>query len=148
MSNQKHDLSPMHVLGVSCRTSDTEATRDIGALWARAGALGLLSSRPEAFAVYHQYVVENGHYEVTVTVGRAARADQVVPEGLSLVEVPAQHGSIIRTDGNIPSVQQGWASVWTRWPDGAARSFVADLEQWKMGADGRPASADIFFGLK
>lgn len=148
MSNDEHDLSPMHVLGVSCRTNDQDATRDIGPLWARAGALGLLSTGPEAFAVYHQYVVENGHYEVTVTVGRAARAGEVVPEGLTLVEVPAQHCSRIRTDGSIPSVQEGWASVWKRWPDGAGRSFVADLEQWKMGADGRPASADIFVGLK
>ena len=148
MNHQESDLAPILVLGVSCRTNDEDATRDIGALWARAGALGLLSSGPEAFAVYSDYVVENGHYEVTVTVGRSARPGEAVPEGLTLVEVPAQRCSLIRTDGSIPSVQQGWASVWQRWPDGAARSFVADLEQWKMGADGRPASADIFVGLK
>ncbi len=98
--------------------------------------------------IYHQYVVGHGQYDVTVTVGRAASAAEAVPEGLSLVEVPAQRCSFIPTDGTIPAVREGWASVWERWPDGGARSFVADVEQWKMGPDGRPASADIFVGLK
>ncbi len=36
----------MYVLGVSCQTDNADAMKDIGELWARAGAAGLLSGTP------------------------------------------------------------------------------------------------------
>lgn len=149
MTKALHVRAPMHVVGVTGQTSSATAMRDIAALWERAASLGVFTG-PEAFAVYDHYQLFPGttDYTVTVTVGRAATRDEVVPDGLVRVEVPEQTGALIVTDGSIAGVQQAWAEVWQRWPDGGARGFVADVEHWRMGPHGQPASAEIFIGMR
>lgn len=143
----------MHVLGVTCQTSSATAMREIAALWERAASLGVFTG-PEAFAVYDHYQVVPGttDYTVTVTVGRAASADEAVPAGMVRVAVPAQTGALLVTDGSIAGVQRAWAEVWQRWPvhelDAGPRGFVADVEHWRMGPHGQPTSAEIFIGMR
>ncbi|MDF2697547.1 MAG: Integron-associated effector binding protein [Labilithrix sp.] len=148
LSTSTQDLSRMYVLGVSCETNNADAMKDIGELWARAGAAGLLSGSAHAWAAYHHYELKNGGYAVTVTVGRAATADEAVPEGLARIDVPAQRCMHIATNGSIDAIRDAWSEVWGRWPDGGPRAFAVDVEHWQMGPDGRPASADVYVGLR
>jgi predicted transcriptional regulator YdeE len=125
--------------GVSIETDDAHAFADIGALWAKAGAAGVLRGA-EAWAIYDRYSVNGGGYRVRVTVGGAA------PDGM--VVAPAQKVWHLVTDGSIEALRDAWARVWKRWPDGGARAFVADVERWEMGEDGAPKRAEIFVGVR
>jgi predicted transcriptional regulator YdeE len=140
------DRPTLHVVGLTITTTADAAPRDIAALWQRAAGLDLLHG-PEAFGVYHDYV-PGASLGYAVTVGRAARPDEPVPEGLSRVEVPAQRCLAITTDGSIEGVQQAWGEVWQRWPTGGPRAMIADVEHWKMGPEGRPVSAAIYLGMR
>lgn len=148
MTYARETLPAMHVLGLSCETNHERASTDIGALWARAAEAGLLASSREAYAVYHHYEVANGGYEVTVTVGRKAGAEEAAKPGETRVAVPEQRCLHIVTDGSIPAVQRAWADVWREFPDGGPRTFLADAERWVMGPNGVPSRADVYVGVR
>lgn len=140
------DRPALHVLGLTISTSADRAPRDIAALWERAAGLQIFDG-PDAYAVYHHYAFPTGEpLRYDVTVGRAAPADAAVPEGLSLVTVPAQRCEVIATDGSIADVQQAWQRVWTDAPTG--RALIADVEAWRMGPHGQPISAEIYLGVR
>jgi predicted transcriptional regulator YdeE len=148
MTYAQETLPALHVIGLSCETNHLRASADIGALWARAAEAGLLAGSPEAYAVYHRYKVTNGGYEVTVTVGRRASPNEAPGEGQTLVAVPEQRCMHVVTDGSIPAVQRAWSDMWSRWPDGGPRAFLADAERWEMGPSGVPARADVYVGMR
>ncbi len=141
-------LPARSVLGYSCRTSHATAAADIGPLWAKVGASGILEGRSRAIAVYHDYTVLPDGYDVTVTVGREVDAGEPTPEGLERVDVPEQACATWTTDGSVEQVVAAWRTVWEQWPDGGPRSFGADVEVWEQGPDGKPASALVYVGVR
>lgn len=144
---QYAELTERAVDGLSCRTSHAEAGQDIGALWEKVAASGLLEGHGRAVAVYHDYDVGPEGYQVTVTVGREASGD-AVPEGAQRVRVPTQRCAVWKTDGSVPEVVAVWQKVWEQWPDGGPRSFGADVEIWEQSADGKPHAATVYVGVR
>ncbi|MEM6294357.1 MAG: effector binding domain-containing protein [Myxococcota bacterium] len=141
-------LSARSVLGYSRRISHATASDDIGPLWAKVGASDLLRGQSRAVAVYHDYTLQPGGYEVTVTVGREVDADEAVPYGLTRVDVPDQACAVWTTDGSVEEVVAAWGEVWEQWPDGGPRSFAADVEVWEQGPDGKPRAAQVYVGVR
>ena len=145
----KHaDLTARVVHGLSVRTSHATAKDDIGPLWAKVGASGMLEGHAEAVAVYHDYEVRPDGYECTVTVGFEAEPGADTPETMARVEVPAQRCALWETDGSVEQVVAAWQDVWTQWPDGGPRSFGADVEIWEQGPDGKPKRAQVYVGVR
>ncbi len=142
------DLTARVVHGLSVRTSHATAKDDIGPLWAKVAASGMLQGHAEAVAVYHDYEVRPDGYECTVTVGFEAKPDAVVPEDMTRVEVPAQRCALWETDGSVEQVVAAWQDVWVQWPDGGPRSFGADVEIWEQGPDGKPQRARVYVGVR
>lgn len=147
---ETRELKAHVVRGCSCRTSNTTASTDIGALWERAGSTGAISGAT-AIAVYSDYKLLPDGYEVTVTVGMeraSAEGRSTPPAGFVDVDVPAQHCALFETDGSIPQIVAAWEEVWRRWPDGGPRSFAADVEIWHQGPDGKPHAAEVLVGVR
>ena len=141
-------LTARVVHGLCCRTSHATAKDDIGPLWAKVAASGVLEGQQQAIAVYHDYEVRPDGYEVTVTVGLEVDADAAVPEGMARVEVPAQRCARWKTDGSVEQVMGAWQEVWAQWPDGGPRSFGADVEIWEQGPSGTPSGAQVYVGVR
>lgn len=139
-------IKPLHIVGVSCTTNETAAMHDIGALWGRAVGAGLAGQH--MYAVYRGYQLRPGGHTVEVVVGRMAAPGEPTPPGCVAVDVPAQLAHHVVTDGSIEGVQRAWADIWEQWPDGGPRTFVADLEHWEMGSDGKPQRAEVFVGVR
>ena len=139
------NIHSLHIVGVSCATDETSATQDIGALWGRAIGAGL--GAQHMYAVYRGYQLRPGGYTVEVVVGRIAAPNEALPHDCITVEVPAQAAHHVVTDGSVEGVQRAWAGIWSQWPDGGPRTFVADLEHWEMGSDGKPQRAEVFVGV-
>lgn len=142
------ELTARVVQGLSCRTSHATAKDDIGPLWAKVGASGMLHGQRQAVAVYHDYEVRPDGYEVTLTVGLEVDPGTAVPEGMARVEVPAQRCALWETDGSVEQVVAAWQEVWTKWPDGGPRSFGADVEIWEQGPGGVPSGARVYVGVR
>lgn len=145
--NQTTDvLCSTQIAGLSCRTNHERAMQDIAALWEEVRAAGLLAHCTEAWALYHDYQLTSGGYEVTVTVGASVMANS--KQSGSVLTVPPQSCVRLSTDGSIAQVADAWQKVWTMWPDGGPRTFVMDAERWILGPNGTPTSADIFVGVR
>jgi predicted transcriptional regulator YdeE len=147
-----NNLEAMQIIGVTGTTNETSAFADIGALWAQAATSAAFGDSEEAYAVYHDYAMRPGGYTCRVTIGRKAAIGEAVPPGASSVIVPKQDCVVVPTDGSIPQVQKAWADLWSRWPDGGPRTFIADLEIWRMGPKSAPPgtmlAADIYIGVR
>lgn len=137
--------APTHIIGLSCTTSHATAGTDIGALWAAARAAKFLTIGASIWAAYHSYAEGGSRY--TLTIGRGAQADEVVPDGQSQVAVPEQQWHHDATDGSIGDLQRVWGAIWARWPDGGPRTFQVDLERWTMAPD-HSTQADIYTGVR
>ncbi len=145
----KHaELDARVVHGLSIRTSHATARDDIGPLWGRVAAAGILDGKAQAVAVYHDYEVRPDGYEVTLTVGSDAATSDDVPAGLVRVEVPAQRCAVWETDGSVEQVVAAWQDVWARWPDGGPRSFAADVEIWTHGSGDVAQMALVYVGVR
>ncbi len=139
-------INSLRIIGVACATNETAGMQDIGALWGQAMSTGL--GAQDMYAVYRSYQLHRGGFTVEVVVGRIAALQEEPPPGCIAVDVPAQVAHSVVTDGSIAGVQRAWADIWAQWPDGGPRSFVADIEHWQLGHDGKPQSAEVLVGLR
>lgn len=119
--------APLRLVGVTCRTTHADASRDVGSLWHRASQQGLHAGEP-AFSAYYDYDLDEGAY--SVMVGRALAAGEPVPDGLDVLEVPGQECLVEQLPADPAAVGGWWGGLWGRWPNGGPRRFAVDLERW------------------
>jgi predicted transcriptional regulator YdeE len=138
-------INPFDVVGLTAKTNHLNAMKDIALMWHRAASFGLLH-QADAYAVYHDYQLIPGGYEVSVTIGRKADSSQACHDDCRLISIPEQHCIQIETNGTIAQIQDAWGTVWRAHHD--KRNFQYDVEHWVMNAQGEPIRADIFVGVK
>ena len=119
------------IAGFSTRTTHARAGLDIGPLWGRASAEGVLGSNSQPVAAYYDYDPDSDAY--TALIGVELQPDQAAPEGLEVVEVPAQTCLVDEAPAEIAAVGAWWSGLWQRWPDGGPRRLAVDLERWMGG---------------
>lgn len=134
MTPDRHEA--VVVVGHAAPTSHDTAAADIGALWAKVQATGMLEGT-DAWMIYDQY--EGGPYRAVL--GKRIAPSEPTPEGLVRLEVPAQEGVSIRCPAEPSALVKTWETVWGHWPDGGPRAFTADVEHWSS------EGIHIFIGL-
>ena len=125
------------IAGYPVLTSHATAAEDIGALWAKVQASGLLADA-EPWMIYDQY--RDGTYRALL--GKRLEPGEATPEGLLRLELPAQEGVSVRSPAEPEALIETWETIWSHWPNGEHRAFVADIEHWS--SDG----IHIFIGLE
>ena len=109
------------VMGICVRTcnADQQAQRDLGALWQRFFAEQIAERipgalAPDLYAVYYDY--EHDHQApYTTLIGVAVPAATVPANGLTRVDIPAQHYQAHPTIGEMPqAVIQAWQQIWAQ----------------------------------
>src|SRR4051812_2286164 len=107
----------IHIIGLSIITSNDVAHHELGALWGRfltspiEEKLGKLES-PDLFAVYSDY--ENGYQgKYRATIGYAVSDPNNIPEGLSMVTLPAGQYKVYQAKSPAPEdIVAAWQSIW------------------------------------
>ena len=107
------------VMGICVRTCNAgqQAQQDLGALWQRFFAEQIAQRIPTAlapdlYAVYYDY--EHNHQApYTALLGVAVPATTVATDGLTRVDIPAQHYQVHHTTGEMPqAVVATWQQIW------------------------------------
>ena len=149
------------VIGISVRTTNrAEATPEgkIGRLWGRAYSSNVIDQIPnkapmgELLAVYYNYESDkDGEY--SYLIGARVSSTSSVPEGMSVVHVPAGRYAVFTTDaGPAPKVvPETWKRIWSvpKGEPGGDRAYKVDYEV-HGDRSGNPDSAqvDIYIGIK
>jgi len=115
----------IRIVGLAITTNEKSAQADIGGLWMRAGAAGLLRHDAANYGVYKNYQGDR-HGEYTVVVGSESEAkakdDQVV------CEIPAAEYQTWSGEGPAAQVAgQAWTHVWQNLDD--KRAYTLDFER-------------------
>ena len=116
----------IRIVGISVVTSETSAPMDIGTLWQKAGAAGVLKFDAANYGVYTDY--ENGRAGAfRVVVG--SESDAEPGDGQVVVEIPAGAYRVVEDEGKVPDiVTKAWQQVRSNWEDD--RTFTVDYERY------------------
>ncbi len=116
----------IRIVGISIVTSETSAPMDIGALWQKAGAAGVLRFDAANYGVYTDY--ENGRAGAfRVVVG--SESDVEPSEGQVVVEIPEGSYRVVEDEGKVSDiVAKAWQRVRSNWDED--RTFVVDYERY------------------
>ena len=154
-------LPPLKLIGITARTNNARemdpAAACIGAMMGRYFGGGLAHQIPGRITPDTTYCVYT-HYEsdvmgdYTYFIGEAVDAFDAVPEGLEMLEIPAQRYAHFTTEpGAMPGVVIGaWQSIWSMSDEvlGGARAYVADMEIYGAGAtDPQNSIVDVYIGI-
>lgn len=135
---------PLRLVGVSGMVEKDAAPQQIGELWQRAAAAGLLRPDRPAFAAYYDYEDRLANrYRVLIGL----EGDDEPGPDQDVVELPA--GDYARFGDEGPAVevtQKLWRQVWTRWSERDRRRFDVDVERHEGGLD--QAKVALLIGVK
>lgn len=127
----KNTLKPqMHVMGISCRTTNREAHQNIPQLWGRIQNEPILENIPnkvsnEIIALYCEY--ESDHTQAyTLIVGCEVSHIDQIPQGMVAKTVPAAIYSVFPVQGESPKeIFETWQTVWK---SDLKRAYTYDME--------------------
>ncbi|MGP9652132.1 GyrI-like domain-containing protein [Glutamicibacter sp. AOP38-B1-38] len=141
------------VLGCAVRTDEAGSARIIPDLWNRVYGERLLNNVPgriddDIYAVY-THLENSGRNRsgwFTFLIGVHADPSVTVPEGMSLVSVPAStRASFTVPAGDPTRVMEAWKQAWAY--DDAYKTFLCEYERYgpsgasvNLGVHGDPAS--------
>jgi len=147
-------LEEFKFIGMAVRTTNenSQAMKDISALWQRFSQEGVLEKIPgkidlEILCVYTHY---EGDYTLPydAIIGCRVSSIEKVPEGLVGIDVPAANYEKFTAVGNIQEgcVGKAWHEIWKKDLD---RTYIADFEVYgEKSADPSNATVEIFIGIK
>ncbi|MDF2529338.1 MAG: lipopolysaccharide heptosyltransferase family protein [Gammaproteobacteria bacterium] len=122
----------IYVVGLSTITSNDAAYMELGNLWGKFFSTTIKEQLsnivdPGIFAVYSDY--ENGFKgKYRTTIGYAVSDPSHVPEGLSLVSIPAGKYKSFKAQSSAPQdIIATWQDIWAA-DASLNRNFVADFE--------------------
>lgn len=150
----KVTVKEFKVVGISVRTTNKngQSAKDIGALWNRFMAEGVLEKIPNRVdnTIYSIYTEYEGDYTkpYTTLLGCKVTSMETIPEGL--VAKTFEGGSYIKfvAKGDLTkgAVYESWSKIWNTDLD---RAYTADFEVYGEKAQ-NPADAevDIYVGIK
>jgi predicted transcriptional regulator YdeE len=137
-SAERIELPALRFAGLTARVSNAEPEL-IGDHWRRFHADETVThitgkANPNVFAVYTEYESDyTGAY--TLLIGYSIAPDAVVPGGIRVVEVPAQHYAVILASGEQPQATiSAWQWVWASALD---RAYTADFDEYIAPGDVR-----------
>lgn len=119
----------IRIVGISVTTSEATAPQDIGGLWGKAAASGVLRGDDYNYGVYCDYEKgRRGSYRVVV--GSESEAEPL--DGQVVIEIPAGPYEVIEAEGAVEEiVGAAWQQVWKNWEE--RRTFAVDYERY-LGA--------------
>ncbi len=150
----KVTVKEFKVVGISVRTTNKngQSAKDIGALWNRFMAEGVLEKIPNRVdnTIYSIYTEYEGDYTkpYTTLLGCKVTSMETIPEGL--VAKTFEGGSYIKfvAKGDLTkgAVYESWSKIWNT---DLGRAYTADFEVYGEKAQ-NPADAevDIYVGIK
>ena len=118
---------PIRLVGISGEIEKEQAPEQIGLLWQRAAAAGLLRPGQAAFAAYYGYRDRLANrYRVLVGI----ESDDDPEADQEALVIPAGAYATFEEEGPaIEAAQRLWRHVWTRWGQRDTRRFDIDLER-------------------
>lgn len=133
----------VRIVGCGGVIDKAQAPAQIGALWQRAVAAGVVRPDAPSYAVYTDYEDRLAtRYRVVV----GGESDAEAGPGQEVVEIPAGRFAVFEATGAPAEVAgQLWNCVWTQWSDRDRRSFAVDYERY-VGSPDR-AELSLFIGL-
>lgn len=150
----EHDViegPALTLVAVQARIEPDRAMEQIGALWGRFMAEGLLRripDRPDDHTIVAAYTdYESDHTgEYTLLLGAPTRDTAEPPDGMVRRTFAAQTYARIQATGPIPQVvQQTWQSVYT---SPLPRAFTADFERYDVRNMGEHAQLELHLALR
>lgn len=151
MDYETVELKEKIVATLYARTSNTspEMSKVIGGLWQKFYSADCYPKIPnkanaKALGIYTDYANdEKGEY--TVEVGCEVKKKGEMPEGISIVTVPAGKYAKFVVKGNmVTAVNDFWQQLWGMSLD---RTFACDFEEYQ-NADPENAEIHIYIGIK
>ena len=129
------ELSEFHLVGIEVRTSNanSEAMRDIPALWQRFDEEGVCDKIPgrvgdEVFALYTDY--EGDHTQpYTLLIGCKVENLDAIPEGMRGISIPNTKFNKYPLKGKMPDVVVNkWGEIWETEKN---RKYTYDFEVYR-----------------
>ncbi len=142
------------VLTARTNNASPEMGAVIGGLWQKFYSEGIYNSvknRIDAYALglYTEYASdEKGDY--TAAVGCAVNSAEGLPEGMSVIKIPAGKYAVFSITGEmdtaeqLAAIQKLWQELWDMDLD---RSYICDFEEYRS-ADPKLADIKVYIGLK
>ncbi len=142
------------VLTARTNNASPEMEAVIGGLWQKFYSEGIYNSvkdRTDAYALglYTEYSSdEKGDY--TAAVGCAVNGADKLPEGMSVIRIPAGKYAVFSITGEmdtaeqLAAIQKLWQELWVMDLD---RAYVCDFEEYRS-ADPKFADIRVYIGLK
>lgn len=139
------------VAGIAVRTTnqDERSQHDIGSLWTKFMAeniAGQIKARlsEDIYCVYTDY--ENDHTGWYTAVLGCQIASPDDSEGMFTALIPKGSYRVYKPEGEFPCcVAEAWRQIWE---DGSARSYIADYDLYKAGADSfEKTKTEIYVGF-
>lgn len=134
-------IGDIHVLGVSIRTSNAEASETIPAHWGHFMESQIAQKIPKPtsdslYAVYTNFENEGANNEgiYTFILGLQVNEDSEVPEGMELVKIAGGNYYEYPVSENKPeNVFATWMEIWST--SGLSNAYVSDFEEYKSNGE-------------
>jgi len=147
-------IESFYVIGIDVRTTNQngQAALDLGVLWGRFFAQGVMDQIPDKvgsdiYAVYTDY--EGDHTKpYTAVIGARVASLQHIPAGMVGKSIPAGRYELFTAKGNLHQGAVGgeWVKIW-KMP--LHRTYGADFEVYGPRASNpQDAEVDIFVGVE